>query len=66
MTLGAAVLLLIAASAGMITVFRYLREKPKLRIVCLVLLALIILALAVYIGLTLILLDAVNHQSPAL
>lgn len=58
MTLGTAVLLLALAVAGIVLDFRYLRKKPKLRIICLVLLSLIVLVLAGYIGLTLILVDA--------
>ena len=66
MTLGLAVLLLVVAVAGIVLAFRYLRKKPKLRIICLVLLSLIVLVLAGYIGLTLILVDAVSHQPPTL
>lgn len=66
MTLGIAALLLALAVAGIALVFRYLRNKPKLRVICLVLLSLIVLVLAGYIGLTLILLDAVRHQPPTL
>ena len=65
MTLGLAVLLLAVALAGIVLVFRYLREKPKLRIICLVLLSLIVLVLAGYIGLTAIFLDAARNQPPA-
>ena len=65
MTLGMAVLLLVVAVAGMVLAFRYLRKKPKLRIICLVLLSLIVLVLAGYIGLTLIFVDAVRNQPPA-
>ena len=65
MTLGLAVLLLAVALAGIVLVFRYLREKPKLRIICLVLLSLIALVLAGYIGLTAIFLDAARNQPPA-
>ena len=61
MTLEMAVLLLVVAAAGIVLVYRYLREKPKLRIICLVLLSLIVLVLAGYIGLTLIFVDAVSH-----
>ena len=60
-----AVLLLVVAAAGIVLVFRYLREKPKLRIICLVLLSLIALILAGYIGLTAIFIDAVRNQPPA-
>ena len=65
MTLEMAVLLLVVAAAGIVLVYRYLREKPKLRIICLVLLSLIVLVLAGYIGLTLILVDAARNQPPA-
>ena len=66
MTLGTAAVLLALAVAGIVLAFRYLRKKPKLRIICLVLLSLIVLVLAGYIGLTLILVDAVSHQPPTL
>ena len=65
MTLGMAVLLLVVAVADIVLVFRYLREKPKLRIICLVLLSLIVLVLVGYIALTLILVDAARNQPPA-
>ena len=65
MTLGMAVFLLALAVAGIVLVFRYLRKKPKLRIICLVLLSLIVLVLAGYIGLTLIFVDAARNQPPA-
>ena len=65
MTLGTAVLLLVLAVAGIVLAFRYLRKMPKLRILCLVLLSLIVLVLAGYIGLTLILVDAARNQPPA-
>ena len=65
MTLDMAILLLVVAGAGMVLVYRYLRKMPKLRILCLVLLSLIALLLAGYIGLTLILVDAVRNQPPA-
>ena len=62
MTLGAAVLLLVLAVAGIVLAFRCLRKKPVLRIICLVLLSLAALLLAGYIGLTLIFVDAVSHH----
>lgn len=65
MTLGTAVFLLALAVAGIVLAFRYLRKRPKLRIICLVLLSLTVLVLAGYIGLTLILVDAVRNQPPA-
>ena len=64
MTLGMAVFLLALAVAGIVPVFRFLRKKPKLRIICLVLLSLIVLILAGHIGLTLIFVDAVRNQPP--
>ncbi|MGM9613479.1 MAG: hypothetical protein ACI3XZ_08225 [Butyricicoccus sp.] len=64
MTLGIAVLLLALAVAGIVLAFRYLREKPKLRIICLVLLSLIALVLAGYISLTALFLDAARNQPP--
>ena len=65
MTLETAILLLAVSVAGIVLVFRYLRKKPKLRILCLVLLSLIVLVLAGYIGLTLIFVDAARNQPPA-
>ena len=64
MTLGLAALLLVVAVAGMVLAFRYLRKKPKLRIICLVLLSLIALVLAGYIGLIAIFIDAIRNQPP--
>lgn len=65
MTLATAVLLLALAAAGFVLVFRFLRNKPKLRIVCLVLLSLIALFLAGYIALTLYFVYAVSQQPPS-
>lgn len=65
MTLGTAVFLLALAVAGIVLAFRYLRNRPKLRIICLVLLSLTVLVFAGYIGLTLILVDAVRNRPPA-
>ena len=65
MTLGTAVFLPALAAAGIVLAFRYLRNMPKLRIICLVLLSLTVLVLAGYIGLTLILVDAVRNRPPA-
>ena len=58
MTLGMAILLLAVAVTGIVLVFRDMREKPQLRIICLVLFSLITLALVGYIALTLIFLNA--------
>ena len=65
MTLGTAAVLLVLAVAGIVLAFRYLRKKPKLRIICLVLLTLIALVLVGYIGLTALFLDAARNQPPA-
>lgn len=66
MTLGTAVILLALAVAGIVLVFRYLRKKPKLRIICLVLLSLISLALVGYIVLCAIFIYALWSQPSAL
>ena len=58
MTLGMAILLLAVAVTGIVLIFRDMREKPQLCIICLVLLSLITLALVGYIALTLIFLNA--------
>ena len=65
MTLETAVILLILAVAGIVLTFKFLRKKPKLRIICLVLLSVIAMILAAYIGLTAIFIDAVRNQPPA-
>ena len=65
MTLEQSVLLLALAVAGIVLVYKFLRKKPKLRIACIVLLSLIALVLAGYIGLTAIFVDAVRNQPPA-
>ncbi|MGN0999003.1 MAG: hypothetical protein ACI4PO_05575 [Faecousia sp.] len=65
MTLGISVALLVLDVAGIVLVFRYLRKKPKLRVICLILLSLIALALFCYIGLALILIYAIQNQPPA-
>ena len=64
MTLDVAVLLLAAAVIGIVLACRFLRARRALRIVCMVLLSLIALALAGYIGLTLIFVDAIRTQPP--
>ena len=66
MTLGTSALLLAVAIIGIVLTGKYLRKRRSLRIVCIVLLSLIALALSCYIGLTLIFIDAVQNQPPAL
>ncbi len=65
MTLGLAVVLLLAAVAGIILSAKYLRKSRTARILCIVGCALIASACAVYIGLTLLFVDAVSHHPPA-
>lgn len=65
MTLLSAALMLAAAVIGIMLACKYLRERRTLCIVCIVLLSLIALVLACYIGLTAILVDAVRNQPPA-
>ena len=62
MTLDIAILLLALAAAGIVLAARCLRKKPKLRILCLVLLSLIALVLAGYIGLTLLFAYAASQK----
>lgn len=64
MTLYAAIILLILAVAGIVLVFLFLRKKPKLRIICLVVLSLIALALVGYIALCAIFIYAIQTQPP--
>lgn len=66
MTLGTAILVLALALVGIALTRRFLREKRKTRIVCMVLLTLVALFCAGYIGLTLLFVDAVGSQPPAL
>ena len=66
MTLGAAVLILLLARVGIVLTRRLLRKGRKARTVCIVLLALLALFCAVYIGLTIFFVDAVRNQPPAL
>lgn len=66
MTLGTAVLLLLCAAAGIAACYLFLRQKKTLRTILLVLLSLLVLALLAYIGLTLLFVDAVQNQPPAL
>ena len=65
MTLGTAALLLAVAVIGIMLTCKYLRERRALHIACIVLLSLIALVLACYIGLTAIFIDAVRNQPPA-
>lgn len=61
----AAVLLFLLAVAGIVLSAVCLRRKKVLRVVCIVICSLLAAALAAYIGLTLVLVDAVQNQPPA-
>ena len=64
MTLAAAVLLFLIVLIGIAAVSLCLRQKRRLCIVCIALLSLIALALACYIGLTVLFVSAVQKQPP--
>lgn len=64
MTLLGAVLLFVLAVSGAIVSARFLREKKTLRIIFMSLCIVIAAVLAVYIGLTAILLDAASNKPP--
>ena len=66
MPLWLAAVLLAAAAAGMVLCRKYLRGSKAVRILCLLLCALLALACIVYIGLTVLFVDAVHNQPPAL
>ena len=65
MTLETAVLLLLCAAAGIAACGILLQGEKTLRTVLIALLSLLALALAAYIGLTLLFVDAVQSQPPA-
>ena len=62
MTLGLAVLLLLAAVTGIVLACKLLRKNRAARILCIIGCVLIALACAVYIGLTIIFVDAAMNQ----
>ncbi len=65
MPLWLAVVLLLAAVAGIVLACKLLRKNRAARILCIVGCALIALACAVYIGLTFVFLDAIQNQPAA-
>lgn len=65
MTLLTAIILFKAAVIGIILICKYVRKSRALRITSIVLLSLIALALACYIGLNIIFIDAIRNQPPA-
>lgn len=64
MTFGMAAVLLILIIAGIILAVRGLQQRKNLYIIIIVLLSVFGLALAVYMGLTMFLVDAVRSQPP--
>lgn len=64
MTLGVAALLFLIVLIGIAAVFVCLRKKRMLCIACIVLLSLVALTLACYVGLTVLFVNAVQNQPP--
>ena len=64
MTFGMAAVLLILSIAGIILAVRGLQQRKILCIIIIVLLSVFGLALAVYMGLTMLFVDAVRSQPP--
>lgn len=64
MRLWVAIVLLVLAVAGIVLSARGLRQRRALHTACVVLLSLAALACTVYIGLTLLFVDAVQNQPP--
>lgn len=64
MTFGMAAVLLILIIAGIILAVRVLQQRKILYIIIIVLLSVFGLALAVYMGLTMLFVDAVRSQPP--
>lgn len=64
MTFGMAAVLLILIIAGIILAVRGLQQRKILYIIIIVLLSVFGLALAVYMGLTMLFVDAVRSQPP--
>ena len=66
MPLWLAVVLLLLALGGIVLCRRYLRHDRSAQILCIVACALVALACAVYIGLTILLVAAVQNRPPTL
>ncbi len=64
MTFGVAVVLFALCVIGIVLVGRFLREKKRVRVLCTVVLSVAALVLAIYMGLTVIFVDAVQNQPP--
>lgn len=65
MTLGGAAVLLLLAAAGIPLSRALLWDRPRLRLVCTLVCVLVILACGAYLGAGLLLLSAIQSQSPA-
>lgn len=65
MPLWMAVIGMIAAIAGFIASRKYLQKSKQVRIFCIIACVLLALTCAVYIGLTLLFVNAVQSQPPA-
>ena len=66
MPLWMAVILLMLAAAGIIMSCRLIPKGSKARTPCIIVCALLALACAAYIGLTLLFVDAVSNQPPTI
>ena len=64
MTLCMAVIGMLAAIAGFIASRKYLQRNKPVRIVCIIACVLLAFICAVYVGLTLLFVNAVQNQSP--
>ena len=64
MPLWLAVVLLVLAAAGIVLCRRYLRGSKTAYILCILFCALLALACIVYIGLTILFVDALQNQPP--
>ena len=63
MTFGLSAVLLVLSVAALVLCYKLIKKKA-LRIVLIVILSAVVLALAAYMGLTLIFVDAVQNQPP--
>ena len=64
MPLWLAVVLLLFAAFGIVLCRKYLRRNKTMRVLCILFCALLALACIVYIGLTILFVDAIQNQPP--
>lgn len=64
MPLWLAVVLLLFAAFGIVLCRKYLRRNKTVRVLCILFCALLALACIVYIGLTILFVDALQNQPP--